>query len=220
MLTRKALAAVTVTGSNEENILVFDDAPEFMNGHAVGPLDSVELNFKAAQEQLLELRLQQEAIERQKQQLEALRIKQERFVTGKRDLLEKLSRFTSRVECELDDTHKRAEELVFTHDECLHHLKVLQSLQPEKWQRSQVYEELDHALAAIDDADSAFTQGMRLLQAQPTVESHLGNAKTPMVPSFTANSDHLLVWLRRGFSFTLPLMVSALIAIVLIRVIF
>jgi predicted glycoside hydrolase/deacetylase ChbG (UPF0249 family) len=71
MITRKAPATATAPGHIEENLLVFEEAPEFMDGHAVSAsLENVDLKVKAAQEQLIQLRHQQEEIERQKQHLE------------------------------------------------------------------------------------------------------------------------------------------------------
>ena len=122
MITRKALAPATSPGHIDDNLLVFEDAPEFMDAHAAGgSLENVDLKVKAAQEQLLQLRLQQEEIERQKQHLEGLRIKQERFVAGKRDLLEKIGRSAGHVEREVYDVQKRVEELTVTHDEFRRH---------------------------------------------------------------------------------------------------
>ncbi len=227
MITRKALAPATSPGHIDDNLLVFEDAPEFMDAHAAGgSLENVDLKVKAAQEQLLQLRLQQEEIERQKQHLEGLRIKQERFVAGKRDLLEKIGRSAGHVEREVYDVQKRVEELTVTHDEFRRHLEILKSLQPEKWHRTQVNEELDNALAAIEEAENDFAKGIRRLHAMGPMESNatgpisLEDADAPVLSSFTGNSDDITAWLRRGFAFTLPLMATVLVAIVLIRLMF
>ncbi len=227
MITRKAPAPAASPNHNDDHLLVFEDAPEFMDGHAAGgSLDNVDLKVKAAQEQLLQLRLQQEEIERQKQHLEGLRIKQERFVAGKRDLLEKIGRSAGHVERELYDVQKRVEELTVTHDEFRRHLEILKSLQPEKWHRTQVNEELDNALAAIEDAENDFAKGIRRLHAMGPMESSasgpvsLDDADAPVLSPFTGNSDEITAWLRRGFAFTLPLMATVLVAIVLIRLMF
>ncbi len=227
MITRKAPTA-TSPGHIDDHHLVFDEAPEFMDSHDNGgSLENVDLKVKAAQEQLLQLRLQQEEIERQKQHLEGLRIKQERFVAGKRDLLEKIGRSAGHVERELYDAQKRVEELSTTHDEFRRHLEILKSLQPEKWHRTQVNEELDNALSAIEDAENDFAKGIRRLHAMgPPPEGistgpiSLDDADAAVMPSLTSNSDELSAWLRRGFAFTLPLMATVLIAIVLIRLMF
>ncbi|WP_395745246.1 hypothetical protein [Prosthecobacter sp.] len=228
MITRKASAPAPVNGHHEDNLLVFEDAPEFMDGHAVtSSLENVDSKVKAAQEQLLELRRQQEEIERQKQHLEALRIKQERFVAGKRDLLEKISRSASLVERELYDAQKRVEDLASIHDDFRRHQEILKSLQPEKWHRAQVSEELDSALAAIDDAEGDYAKGIRRLHAMGPQEGvsaggpvSLDEANAPVMPAFTSSADDLQTWLRRGFAFTLPLIGTVIVAIVLIRLMF
>jgi hypothetical protein len=227
MITRKSPALATASGPQDDHLLVFEDAPEFMDGHAVATsLENVDSKVKAAQEQLLDLRRQQEEIERQKQHLEALRVKQERFVVGKRDLVEKIGRSAGLVERELYDAQKRVEEFALTHDEFRRHLEILKSLQPEKWHRSQVSEELDSALAAIEDAESDFAKGIRRLHAmgpQEGMSAGTGSAddvNATAMPSFLSNADDLQTWLRRGFAFTLPLMGTVFVAIVLIRLMF
>ncbi len=228
MITRKAPALAPVNGHHEDNLLVFEDAPEFMDGHAVATsLENVDSKVKAAQEQLLDLRRQQEEIERQKQHLEALRIKQERFVAGKRDLVEKIGRSASLVERELYDAQKRVEELAAIHDEFRHHQEILKSLQPEKWHRAQVSEELDRALSAIDDAEGDYAKGIRRLHVMGPQEGvsaggqvNLDEAHSPVTSAFTGNADDLQTWMRRGFAFTLPLIGTVIVAIVLIRLMF
>jgi predicted RNase H-like nuclease (RuvC/YqgF family) len=211
-------------------LLHFDDAPEFMESAS---LDDVDHKVKAAQEQLLQLRMQQEEIERQKHQLETLRVKQERFVAGKRDLLEKLGRSVSHVERELYDTQKRVEELSLTQDDFRRHLDILKSLQPEKWHRSQVDEELDQALAAIEDAEADFAKGMRRIESLRHVDSNPIAAVTSHVavasdasgevegtPVFVGGTEEMIVWLRRGFAFTLPLIGALLVGLMLAKLMF
>lgn len=232
-MTRKSpsLAVATSPGHLEEDLLRFDDAPEFMESAS---LDDVDHKVKAAQEQLLQLRMQQEEIERQKQHLETLRVKQERFVAGKRDLLEKLSRSSSGVERDLYDAQKRVEELSLTHDDFRRHLDILKSLQPEKWHRSQVDEELDQALAAIEDAEADYSKGMRRIESLRLVESNpiaAGVAhhqaalaeeerQADTVYSNPSPTEELIIWLRRGFAFTLPLIGAMLLGLVLAKLMF
>jgi predicted RNase H-like nuclease (RuvC/YqgF family) len=225
-----ASASVSAPGHLESDVLRFDDAPEFMES---APLDDVDHKVKAAQEQLLQLRMQQEEIERQKQHLETLRVKQERFVAGKRDLLEKLSRSVSSVERDLYDAQKRVEELSLTHDDFRRHLDILKSLQPEKWHRSQVDEELDQALAAIEDAEADFAKGVRRLESLRIVESNpiaacVSHKTTSVIEESTfeatmtcsSPTEEMIVWMRRGFAFTLPLIGSLLLGLLLAKLMF
>ncbi|MFM7607117.1 MAG: hypothetical protein ACKO8Z_18210 [Prosthecobacter sp.] len=221
--------ASAVSGHATDELLHFDDAPEFMEPAS---LDDVDHKVKAAQEQLLQLRMQQEEIERQKHQLETLRVKQERFVAGKRDLLEKLGRSVSHVERELYDTQKRAEELSLTQDDFRRHLDLLKSLQPEKWHRSQVDEELDQALAAIQDAEADYAKGTRRLESLRSVDAgsvtsgmsrqmdSLEESISNQTMSFSNPAREMMVWMRRGFAFTLPLIGAMLIGLLLVKMMF
>jgi chromosome segregation ATPase len=210
-------------------LLHFDDAPEFMESAS---LDDVDHKVKAAQEQLLQLRMQQEEIERQKHQLETLRVKQERFVAGKRDLLEKLGRSVSHVERELYDTQKRVEELSLTQDDFRRHLDILKSLQPEKWHRSQVDEELDQALAAIQDAEADYSKGTRRLESLRSVEvvpvtsvmnHQMGSSEesiSDQTMTLSSPTREMMIWMRRGFAFTLPLIGAMLVGLLLVKMMF
>ncbi len=232
MIIRKSPAAASASSVSSDHldgdVLRFDDAPEFMQG---GTLDDMDQKVKVAQEQLLQLRAQQEEIERQKMHLETMRVKQERFVAGKRDLLEKLGRAAGSVERDLYDAQKRVEELSVTHDDFCRHHEILKSLHPEKWHRSQVDEELDHALAAIEDAEADFSKGMRRLESlRATDAGHSSATSTPSradveetsgAGSFgPAVSEELIVWMRRGFAFTLPLIGAMLLGLMIARMMF
>ncbi|MBK8094430.1 MAG: hypothetical protein IPK32_21315 [Verrucomicrobiaceae bacterium] len=235
-MTRKAPASATATvaapGHLEEELLHFDDAPEFMEN--ASSLDDVDHKVKVAQEQLLQLRMQQEEIERQKQHLETLRVKQERFVAGKRDLLEKSPALRAAWSVDLYDAQKRVEELSVTHDDFKRHLDILKSLQPEKWHRSQVDEELDHALCAIEDAEADYSKGLRRLESlrhhepNPVAAAMSHHAATPATeaestehtPVYATGSEELIIWLRRGTAFTAPLIAALLLGLVLAKLMF
>ncbi|MEZ5387255.1 MAG: hypothetical protein R3F13_17230 [Prosthecobacter sp.] len=227
MIIRKAPAAPS-SHDTDENVLVFDEAPEFMDDESPSDsLENVDQKVKDAQEQLLKLRMQQEEIERQKQHLEALRIKQERFMAGKRELLDKLARCNNHVERELFDSQKRVEQLTLTYDEFRRHLDILKALQPEKWHRSQVDEELENALSAIENAENDYAKGLRRLHALTPPDANadeLANLEDGEAPANSpvsaAHSDDIVAWMRRGFAFTLPLMATLLVAIILIRLMF
>ncbi len=227
MITRKAPVAPSIPEPTEDNVLVFDDPVEFTQNSPSASLENVDIKMKAAQEELLDLRRRQEEIERQKQQLENLRLKQERFVTGKRELLEKISRANGHVERELDDAQTRADELRITHEDFSRHIDILKSLQPEKWHRTQVDQELESALGAIEEAEQDFAKGLRRLHMiQPPESTNYtssvsaeGNIPS-MLPTLASPSDDLVAWMRRGFAFSLPLIGALFLSIMLIRLMF
>ena len=216
-MSKKAPSATAP--AKDENLLVFEQADEFLTG-APAPLEDMDHKVKVAQEQLVALRLQQEEIEKQKQYLEALRQKQERFVAGKRDLAEKLTRSVSGLDRELYDAQKLVEELSLTKDTFNRHLEVLRALQPEKWQRHQVDDELDRALTAVEDAEEDFAKGTRRVAAARATESTpLVDASSSGAEPASASDDHV-TWLRRGFAFTLPMMGALFLALILAKLMF
>jgi vacuolar-type H+-ATPase subunit I/STV1 len=215
----------------EDNVLRFEPAPEFMQEE--DGLDNMDHKVKAAQERLALLRQQQEEIEREAKQLEELRQKQERFALGKRDIIEKLTRSASGLDRELYDAQKLVEEISITRDTFARHLDILRTLQPEKWPRGQMTEELDTALTAIEDAEEDYAKGVRRVTAcrrSETAHSPLDpDEPSPSArpgPSATSQSaaspsdDDWAAWLRRGTAFTLPLIGALLIGLILARLLF
>ena len=96
--------------------MIFEETDEFGNVRTSAPIEAVEQEFKAAQQTLFQLKIRQEEIERTKQELENVSIKQGQFAIGKRDLLEKLNRAVTNIERELYASQKLVEELTSTHD--------------------------------------------------------------------------------------------------------
>lgn len=220
-MSRRSTTLSAPVQSKDEDVFMFDQADEFLDGRSTASMDNVEQKVKEAQEQLLHLRQQSEELERQKLHLEQLRIKQDRFVTGKRDLTDKLSRSVTMLERELYDAQKLVEELSITKDSFNRHLDVLKSLHPEKWQRSQVDEELERALSAVEDAGSEYAKGTRRVAAARPAESQASEStevRTAQSTSFA--DDDATTWMRRGFAFTLPLMGTILFALVLAKLMF
>ena len=209
----------------EEELMIFEDADEFMSGRSsVPPMEEVHTKVKAAHEELLQLKLRQEEIERTKQELEIISEKQSRFANGKRDLLEKMNRSMVGIARELYATQKLIEELSSTHDSYARHIEVLKSLQPETWQRAQVGEELDRALAAIDDAEDDYLKSSRRLQSLRPETSKTEGVEAPSVAPVTQvqvqADDSMQALIRRGFGLSLPLLGGLLILMLAAKVLF
>jgi hypothetical protein len=216
----------------EANILKFDDAPEFMDGSMVdAPLEDMDAQVKEAQQRLTSLRAQQEEVERQKQLLESLRQKQERFVSGKKDVVDKLDRSLRAVAEDLDEARLRVENLTITQQDFQEHLKELKDFLPERWHRSQLDHELDKALAALDDAEVGYEKGVRRLSSNRQMDTssfhHVSandeessSSRGFMSMSFGSHHDDLTTWMRRGFAFTLPLIVALIVSLILVKLMF
>jgi chromosome segregation ATPase len=216
-------AAVLDPDDAEQDILVFDAAEEFMSrsGPAAPLEEDMQARVKEAHEELLQLRLRQEEIERQKDHLELIREKQERFAKGKRDIGERLNQATVTLESELYTAQKLVQELSTTVDTYSKHLDNLRDMHPEKWSRAHVEEELDHCIVLIAEAESDFSKCTRRLAGVRPVE----NATEREVLTATTNTalsaeEDLRVWAKRGFAFTLPLIATLIVGLILARLMF
>lgn len=236
-MARKSPATVaTAPSSSDDNILRFDDAPEFSVGHEEEePMEDMDQQVKEAQQRLAALRAQQEEVERQKQILENLRQKQERFVSGKKEITEKLDRALRSIADDLEDARRRVEDLAITQQEFHERLDDLKTYLPERWQRSQLDHELDRALNSLDDAETSYEKGVRRLIAHRPVEASATTSHAPSSSShttaeeeveaagealFASQKDDLLTWMRRGFAFNAALIATIILAVILIRLMF
>lgn len=223
-MTKKSFApVVSAPPESDRDLLIFEEADEFLTGRSPAPMEDVQAKVKEAQEELLHLRQRQEEIERQQQLLELIRQKQERFANGKRELTERISRSVVAIEGELYNSQKLVEELTATYDTYNRHLDILRSLQPEKWQRNQVDEELDRALAAIEEAQSDFAKSTRRLDSlRPSSpdDHHASTSAVQSTGSLTLNDD-LKVWAKRGFAFVaVPLLAATVVGLLIARLLF
>ena len=172
-------------------------------------------SLKNKQEQLLKLRQELERTERETNQLEAQRRKEERFGTGRHEMIEKFSRSLVRLERELYHCQKAIEEITSARDVYQRHLDLLRALQPESWNRSNLDAELDRAIGAIEDAEDEFNKTSRRLAS--TLPGEAGALET--ASSSDALPKDFQSWLRAGFAFTLPV-TSLLVLWIIISKIF
>jgi hypothetical protein len=187
----------------------FLDLPEEQAAASPEMLDS---QVQRAQEQLLQLKRQQELIEKQKRELEELSRKQEELEKGRSDMIEKLSRSLVVIERETYEAEKRVEQLKATNTSFADHLETLEKINPKTWNNADLHKELSKALSAVDEARAEYTKSLNakadteVIDPSPVVEE-------PYFPP--SDEGGFLVWLKRGFAFTLPLLVLGLTALLI-----
>src|SRR5205823_10428508 len=118
-----------------------------------------------AQEQLLQLRRQQEQIEKQKRELEELSRRQEELERGRAEMTDKLSRSLVILEREGYDCQKKLEQIRATHESFTQHLQLLEAIDPKSWNTGELPKELSRALSTVDDARTEFSQQRSRLEA-------------------------------------------------------
>ena len=177
--------------------------------------EQLDSQVQRAQEQLLQLKRQQEQIEKQKRELEELSRKQEDLEKGRADMIEKLSRSLVVIERETYETEKRVEQLRMTNATFAQHLDSLERINPKGWNNLDLHKELSKALSAVDDARAEYTKSLTKINAKSDSEV-INPAVSRSDDSFgaSADDDSFMVWLKRGFAFTLPILIVGLCALV------
>jgi chromosome segregation ATPase len=179
--------------------------------------EHLDSQVQKAQDQLLQLKRQQEQIEKQKRELEELSRRQDELDRGRAEMSDKLARSLVILEREAYDTQKKLEQLRVTRESFGQHLELIEAIDPKSWSPADLHKELSRALSTVEDARTEFSQQRSRLQAADDTNNDVA------LPEVAADTADLLNsgrsfrdWAKIGFAFTLPLMVFALIAFLLI----
>lgn len=175
-------------------------------------VEHLDDQVQKAQEQLLQLKRQQEQIEKQKRELEELSRRQEQFQQGKTEMVDVFTRALVVLERQIYDAQKRVEQLRSINDCFVQHLSIIESINPKSWENSDINKELNRALSAVDDARTEYNRSRAVISAE-TNEEVLGSASGAGA-SYEAPTQDFLYWLKSGLAFTLPLIVVGLAIIV------
>ena len=143
---------------------------ELTEEDAVTP-ELLDSQVQKAQEQLLQLRRQQEQIEKQKRELEELSRRQEELERGRAEMTDKLTRSLVVLEREAYETQKKLEQLRATRESFGQHLEMLEGIDPKDWNPADLHRELSRALSTVDDARAEFSQQRSRLQAIATQDA-------------------------------------------------
>jgi hypothetical protein len=189
----------------------FLDLPE----EQAGSPEMLDSQVQRAQEQLLQLKRQQEQIEKQKRELEELSRKQEDLEKGRADMIEKLSRSLVVIERETYEAERRVEQLRLTNATFAQHLDSLERINPKGWNNSDLHKELSKALSAVDDARTEYTKSLTKINAKSDAEVIIPSSTVEESYYSPSDDSKFVVWLKRGFAFTLPILVLGLSALLL-----
>src|SRR5436305_6635560 len=118
-----------------------------------------------AQEQLLQLRRQQEQIEKQKRELEELSRRQEELERGRTEMTDKLTRSLVVLEREAYNAQRRLEQIRASRESFGQHLELIEAIDPKTWNPADLHKELSRALSTVDDARTEYSEQRSRLQA-------------------------------------------------------
>ena len=188
---------------------------ELTEEDAVTP-ELLDSQVQKAQEQLLQLRRQQEQIEKQKRELEELSRRQEELERGRAEMTDKLTRSLVVLEREAYETQKKLEQLRATRESFGQHLEILEGIDPKGWNSADLHRELSRALSTVDDARAEFSQQRSRLQAIATQDAE--DVSLPEVtPEMARGGGERAFgqWVLIGFALSLPLIAVGLMSLLI-----
>lgn len=162
-------------------------------------------------QELDRLRARQEELERERRTLEEMRKKQESFDAGRRELKGQLNESLVRMEKEQLQAERLAQLLDETRRTFRARLDEVAALNEEEWADENLLDELNQALAVLENVRSDYNKALAKIEAVHPQASAGGAAPRPLTfgvaPGLVAESGQgFAYWLRAGLAFTLPLM--------------
>src|SRR4051794_2409780 len=114
-----------------------NEPDEFLDLKEPDSIEQIEDKVQRAQEQLLQLKRQQDLIEKQKRELEELGRRQEQFQQGRQEVVDNITRALVVLDRESLDAQKRVEQLRSIHNAFIHHLDVVEAINPKNWDNTE-----------------------------------------------------------------------------------
>src|ERR1044072_5549736 len=114
--------------------------------------EHLDNHVQKAQEQLLQLKRQQEQIEKQKRELEELSRRQDELEQGRAEMADKLTRSLVVLEREAYNAQIRLEQMRAARESFGQHLELIEAIDPKSWDPSDLHKELSRALSTVDEA--------------------------------------------------------------------
>ena len=162
--------------------------------------------MQKAQEQLLQLKRQQEQIEKQKRELEELSRRQEELEHGRAEMADKLTRSLVVLEREAYNAQNRLEQIRAARESFGQHLELIEAIDPRSWNPSDLHKELSRALSTVDEARTVYNEQRSRLQAagRQLKAMHRCPTSRPMLYE-SSDGRSFFHWLQIGLALTLPL---------------
>jgi flagellar biosynthesis regulator FlaF len=190
-----------------------DDDQDLLSRAEASSLEDLNHELREQQDRLLELKRQQDEIERRKRELEELNKKRNELSAGKKSMREKLARAITVLERAEYDTRREIEQIQLTRQSFTDHLSQIESIDPSQWTPQNMDDELTRSLSQIDHARSVYSQSRAKIDALSGQDIESDEIRSS---SSSSDSDHeeessvdssFLELARRGFAFTLPLII-------------
>lgn len=176
--------------------------------------EDINQNLHETQEKLLQLRQQMEEYERRERALEELKSKRSEVVVGQKTMREKLARALVILERAEYDTRREVEQIQIVRQSFGEQLSVIEEINPTEWSAEELEDSLSEALTHIDNARAIYNQSRAKIDAlsERDIEGLHANGDGQQGDAGNGlGGDSFTDLLRRGFAFTLPLIMAILL---------
>lgn len=164
--------------------------------------------YQHAQDQLRQLRQQEEQIKRQAAELEELTEKEAQFKTGRSEVCEDLTSYLTILERESNEAQRIVEDCAAAQERLDLHLSNINALRPDTWSRADRKAELARALSYVEAAEDEIDSVSPLVDGFGKRGGGLFKMKasTPKLSqsSGTQSENPFSYWVKSGFAFSLP----------------
>ena len=173
---------------------------------AAGAGDEYNRQLQQAETQLEKLQQQREEIEAKRMEAEEITNQRQDFVDGQIELIERLEHSVQAVDREIFESRQELKELEEARKTFATHLQTLQGIDPRKWKKTKLSEEVQNALEILESCENDFDD----------VASNISEGRRRgflSKPKASAAQESFLGTMRQGFAFNLPIIALSTIAL-------
>lgn len=168
--------------------------------------DEYNRQLQQAETQLQKLQLQREEIERKRLEAEEVTHRRQDFLDGQIELLERLDQSVHAVDREIFEARQGLKELEEARKTFASHLQTLQGIDPRKWKKTKLSEEVEFAMEILERCESDFEEIAANISE--------GRRRGFLATHKTASNESFSHTLRQGFAFNLPIIILGSIALI------
>lgn len=172
-----------------------------------GTGDEYNRQLQQAESQLEKLQQQREEIERKRLEAEEITHQRQDFVDGQIEFIERLDHSVQAVDREIFESRQELKELEEARKTFASHLQTLQNVDPRKWKKTKMGEEVNNALDLLETCEADFEE----VSANISEGRRRGFLSKPKA----ATSDSFMTTLKQGFAFNLPIIALSAIALLI-----
>jgi chromosome segregation ATPase len=172
--------------------------------------EEIGRKVQMASEQLLDLKRQQEELERQRQELEELKRKQHEFQEGRSEMSEALTRGLQILQGHQFNLQKEIEQIRLIYGQFEIQLNEISEIHDEAWSQHDLPSELTRALAKLEQARIVHNQARARIEAlrENSFSDDDGGAYSESSRSSGGSFGSMV---KAGFAYSLPLLILGLI---------